>query len=423
MDNFYNFIEKRGLVAQISDDEFKDKLNKEEITFYCGFDPTAKSLHLGHLLPVMLMANLQRQGHNPIMLVGGATGLIGDPSGKSAERNLLTLEEVEENAQYIKKQLMKFLDFTGKNKAIMVNNYDWFKKISFLECLRDIGKYFSVNYMIAKDSVSKRLNEREQGISYTEFSYMILQAYDFYHLYENNNCTMQMGGADQWGNISAGIEFIRKVKQQPAYGITVPLLMTSSGQKFGKSEGNAVWLDENMTTPYDFYQYWVRSDDKDTINYLNLFTFLTDKEIADLQDSMAKNPEKREAQKELAYHVTSIAHSEETARKIREASEILYSERIKDIDDATFNMIFKQAPVVEISADAVSSGISIISFLTDSKLVPSKSEARRLLSGGSIYINNCRINESYTITNESQFKKNLILFRKGKKDYCLIKII
>jgi tyrosyl-tRNA synthetase len=305
----------------------------------------------------------------------------------------------------------------------MVNNYDWFKKISFLECLRDIGKYFSVNYMIAKDSVSKRLNEREQGISYTEFSYMILQAYDFYHLYENNNCTMQMGGADQWGNISAGIEFIRKVKQQPAYGITVPLLMTSSGQKFGKSEGNAVWLDENMTTPYDFYQYWVRSDDKDTINYLNLFTFLTDKEIADLQDSMAKSPEKREAQKELAYRVTSIAHSEETARKIREASEILYSERIKDIDDATFNMIFKQAPVVEISADAVNSGINIMTFLTDSKLVPSKSEARRLLSGGSIYINNNRINESYTINNESQFKKNLILFRKGKKDYCLIKII
>jgi tyrosyl-tRNA synthetase len=423
MDNFFNFLEKRGLVNQISDDELKNKINTEEFSFYCGFDPTAKSLHLGHLLPVMLCAQLQRKGHSPILLVGGATGLIGDPSGKSSERTLLSIEEVEDNAGYIKKQLMKFMDFSGKNKAIMVNNYDWFKKISFLECLRDIGKYFSVNYMIAKDSVSKRLNEREQGISYTEFSYMILQAYDYYHLYENYKCIMQCGGADQWGNISSGIEFIRKVKQETAYGMTVPLLTTASGQKFGKSEGNAIWLDENQTTPYDFYQYWVRSDDRDAIKYLNLFTFLSDKEIADLQDSMAKSPEKREAQKELAYHVTSIAHSEDTARKIREASEILYSERIKDIDDVTFNMIFKQAPVVEVSADAVSAGINIISFLTDSKLAPSKSEARRLLTGGSVYINNNRVNENYIINNESQFKKNLILYRKGKKDYCLIKII
>jgi tyrosyl-tRNA synthetase len=423
MKQLFDLLMDRGFIYQFSDNRLIPMLNNNTISTYCGFDPTADSLHLGHLVPVMLLSHLQKYGHQPIMLVGGATGLIGDPSGRSGERELLSNEQIERNVERIREQLKKFVRFDGKNPAVIVNNFDWLSKFSHLDWLREVGKYFTINYMLAKDSVKMRLEDREQGISYTEFSYMLLQSYDFYHLFKNHNCVLQCGGSDQWGNITAGIEYIRKTSSKEAYGLTVPLITTASGEKFGKSEGNAIWLAPEKTSVWDFYQYWVRVDDRDVTKFLKLYTYLTEEEIDELEQEVINQPEKRVGQKALAKAVTSTVHGLEIAKKTEMAAEILYSEQIGEIETEMLFMIFKNAPLVEVKRKKIESGIQIVDFLTDHHITSSKGEARRLLSSGAIYINNIRINAGYILTLKSQLKNNIILLRKGKKNYWIIKIL
>src|SRR5579862_4186409 len=298
MSSVYDTLEQRGLVAQSTDPELGELLGRERLTIYVGFDPTASSLHLGNLVPIMSLAHFQRAGHKVIALVGGATAMVGDPSGRSDERNLLTIEQVKQNALGVREQLSRFLDFDGPNAAVMVDNYDWTAPMSFIDWLRDVGKYFTVNYMVAKESVKSRM-QAEAGISFTEFSYMTMQAFDFLHLHDHYGCRLQGGGSDQWGNITAGIDLIRRLRQQQAYGLTFPLITTASGAKFGKSAGNALWLDGGRTSPWEFYQYLVRQDDRDVARFLRIYTFLPDAELAELDEQIAAHPEQRAAQKAL----------------------------------------------------------------------------------------------------------------------------
>ena len=319
-------LEKRGLIAQSTDPALGELLAREPFTIYVGFDPTASSLHLGNLVPIMALAHFQRAGHRVIALVGGATAMVGDPSGRSDERNLLTIDQVKQNALGVREQLGRFLDFDGPNAAVMVDNYDWTAPMSFIDWLRDVGKYFTVNYMVAKESVRSRMLS-ESGISFTEFSYMTMQAFDFLHLHDSHGCRLQGGGSDQWGNITAGIDLIRRLRQQQAYGLTFPLITTASGAKFGKSAGNAMWLDRARTSPWDFYQYLVRQDDRDVVRFLRIYTFLPEREIAAIQQQIEQHPEEREAQQRLAYSVTALVHGEETAREMQHAAGIMYSQR------------------------------------------------------------------------------------------------
>jgi len=422
MNRCFDILEQRGFVHQYTDEKLKELLNSDSLSAYVGFDPSADSLHLGHLVPAMLLAHLQRHGHRPIMVIGGGTGMIGDPSGRSRERELLTLEQIEHNSRCIKAQLEKYVSFSGKNAAVMVNNYDWLSKFSMLNWLRDVGKYFTINYMLAKDSVRMRLEDREQGISYTEFTYMLLQSYDFYHLREHYDCRLQCGGSDQWGNITAGIEFIRKVTGKDAYGLTLPLITTTSGEKFGKSEGNAVFLDPARTSPWSYYQYWVRANDADAVHYLNLFTFLPAAEIAGLAEEIRQHPEKREAQKRLAREATALVHGAEKTAKLERAAEILYNERVTEIDTETLAMVFQDAPVAEIGRSSLEKGMPLADFMAENKITASKGEAKKLLASGAVYINNLRAAADGRLESASQLKKNLILFRKGKKDYWLIRV-
>ena len=342
---------EREVVEQISDeDALRKSLDKETLTMYAGFDPTADSLHLGHLFPLLCLARFQRLRHRPIVLVGGATGLIGDPSGKTEERQLLTGEIIEENSTAIRKQLGRFLDFSGDNAAIMVNNAEWTKDVSYLDWLRDVGKYFSVNYMLNKESVRRRIEDRSQGISYTEFSYMLIQANDFLELYDRYGCTLQVGGNDQWGNITAGIDLIQKRRHKQAYGITFPLLTTANGEKFGKTEGNAVWLDPEKTSPYNLYQFWIRTDDRDVIRYLKYFTFLPMEKIAELERTVAEAPEKREAQQVLAEESTGMIHGEDELKKAQKASRTLFINVHEDIKvKASINLKVKASANVNIT--------------------------------------------------------------------------
>lgn len=422
MTDFFAFLQKRGFIQQFSDEALKEMLNKGNISAYCGFDPSADSLHFGHLVPVMLMAHLQRQGHTPIMVVGGGTGMVGDPSGKSNERELLSIEKVAENSREIKAQLEKIVSFEGKTAARMVNNYDWLSKFSMLDWMRDVGKYFTVNYMLAKDSVKARLENREQGISYTEFSYMLLQSYDFYHLFQNYNCVLQCGGSDQWGNISAGIEFIRKLTGKQAYALTVPLLTTATGEKFGKSEGNALWLSEKRTSVWDFYQYWIRADDRDVVRWLNFFTFLPDERIAELAAEVESRPEQRAAQKALAREATALLHGADAAAKVEKAAEIVYSEHIAEIDGSTLEMIFKNTPSCTLAREALEKGVALIDFLADQGIVASRGEAKRLLASGAVYINNLRVEAAKTLNLTCLLTRDIFLVRKGKKDYWVVRV-
>lgn len=420
--NVFDEYHWRGMIYDATEG-LKDVLASQKITAYIGFDPSAPSLHVGSLLPVMALARLQRFGHTPIAIVGGGTGLIGDPSGKTQERSLLTDEKVEANLVEIRKQLSRFLDFeaTG-NSALLINNAEWLTTIKLIDFLRDIGKHFTVNYMLAKESVSRRLDQ-EQGISFTEFSYMLLQAYDFFVLYDRHDCILQMGGSDQWGNNLAGIELIRRMGRGKAHSLVFPLVTSSTGVKFGKTESGAVWLDANLTSPFRFYQFWLNTDDKDVISYLKFFTFLERDEIEALAQEVATRPGERKAQKELAKEVTRLVHGSGELEKAERASQILFGEEFSGLDPQDILDIFSDVPSSHVSESALSGGASIVDLLVMSGLASSKSDARRLIQGGGIYLNNRRVADVQQTTALSEsVGGRLLVLRKGQKQYHLLKI-
>ncbi|MCD6183300.1 MAG: tyrosine--tRNA ligase [Thermovirga sp.] len=399
-------------------EELASLFSSEMVTGYIGFDPTADSLHVGHLIPIMGLAWMQRLGHRPIAIAGGGTGLIGDPSGKSKERNLLTLEQVEQNMVTVKKQLEHFLDFDcGANSALIINNYDWLGKLGLIEFLRDTGKHFTVNYMIGREYVRSRLEDSEKSISFTEFSYMLLQAYDFYHLYKEYGCKLQMGGNDQQGNIIAGIDLIRKRTGGQAYGITYPLLLTATGQKFGKTEGGAVWLSPEKTSPYKFYQFWINTDDRDVEKLLKLFTFMPLDEIKGIMEEHERSPEKRTAQKRLAWEVTKVVHGETTAASVKRASEILFGGRfdLSELDANMLSVLRREVPSGCFSMDKSS---NVVDVLVESSACKSKGEARRLIKGGGLAVNGRKItSESETISGDDLLQGKYVFLRLGKKRY------
>jgi tyrosyl-tRNA synthetase len=408
-------LEQRGAIADVTDRAALDELlSTTRQAIYIGFDPSADSLHVGSLVPALMLSRFQRAGHRPIVLVGGATGMVGDPSGRSSERQLQTPEIIRENSEAMKRQLARFVDFEGDAAAVMVNNADWTAPISYLDFLRDVGKHFTVNYMLAKESVRRRLEDREHGISYTEFSYMLLQAYDFLHLNKSHGCKIQAGGSDQWGNITAGIELIRKMGAGDAFGITFPLLATSSGEKFGKSAGNAVWLDPEKTSPYQFYQYWVRSDDRDVEQFLKLFTFLDLEEIAAL---CTQPPEQRAAQKRLASEITRTVHGEVQLQKALKASEVLFGGEVSGLSDRDLAEIFADVPSFSFNpADA----IKISDALVLAGAAKSKSEATRLVAGGGVYLNNGRVESAESrLQAASLASETMLVLRVGKKSFYL----
>jgi len=422
--NALDVLQKRGFIEWCSNpEELRELFEKETVTAYVGFDPTADSLHVGHLIPIMGLAWLQKLGHNPICIAGGGTGLIGDPSFKSKERVMLTLEQMEENIQGVRKQLEHFMYFEGvDNRAIVLNNYEWLKSLSFLEFLRDVGKYFTVNYMIAKEHVRSRLNDPDKSISYTEFSYSLLQAYDFNYLYENHNCRLQMGGNDQQGNIVSGIELVRRKSGGDVFGGTNPLLLNSSGTKFGKTEDGAVWLDSRRTSTYRFYQFWINSEDEKLEQLLNLFTFLEDDEIDEIIKEHFENPGERKGQKRLAYEVTSVVHGEAAAKTAIRASNILFGGAFEpsDLDDSTIDSLSGEVPFSELD---ISLPCPVTDIMVASECCNSKGEARRLIKGGGLYLNGTRItDEQYNVKKEDILHEDHLFFRVGKKKFYMIKI-
>ena len=417
----YGEFEWRGLIHAATEGA-RDALARETITGYIGFDPTAPSLHVGSLLVVMVLAHLQRAGHAPIGLVGGGTGLIGDPSGKTAERQLLTPERVEENVEGIRKQVASFLDFeNSKNPARLVNNADWLTKLGAIEFMRDVGKHFTVNAMLAKESVKRRI-EGEDGISYTEFSYSLLQAYDFLVLYEKYGCTLQMGGSDQWGNITVGMDLIRRVRGGKAHGIVMPLVTTAAGTKFGKTEAGAVWLDPSLTKPYEFYQFWLNVDDRDAGRYLKYFTFFDRDRIAELEAASVREPERRHAQRALAREVTRLVHGEEAVREAESSAEKLFTGELRAMTEAQLLEVFGSVPSSEISR--VADGWAITDFLASNAVVGSKSEATRLIRGGGVSINGDRISdEKARLRPEDAIYGRYFVIRKGKRDNFLVRVL
>lgn len=410
-------LEFRGLINQQTDEKgLSELLSKESVRLYCGFDPTADSLHIGHMLPVLILRRFQQAGHQPIALVGGGTGLIGDPSGKKAERTLNEKETVAMFSERIKGQLSRFLDFEeGENAAVIANNYDWIGSLDVITFLRDIGKNFGINYMMAKDSVQSRI---ESGISFTEFSYMILQSYDFLNLYQTYNCKLQIGGSDQWGNITAGLELIRKSEEDAkAFGLTVPLVTKADGTKFGKTEGGAIWLDPEKTSPYEFYQFWINTDDRDVIKYLKYFTFLSHEEINELAASAKEAPEKREAQKALAAAMTTLVHGEEALEQAIRISQALFSGSISELTAEEIKQGFKDVPSYKHTGE----DIGLIDLLVESKISPSKRQAREDISNGAIYLNGEREQDlQKTVGAEDRIEGQFTVIRRGKKKYTLI---
>jgi len=422
--NILEELEGRGLIADCTDrNELNKKAGSAHLALYCGFDPSAESLHVGNLVPLLALRRFQLAGHYPIAVAGGATGSVGDPSGKTAERQLLTDEVLERNIASVKEQLTRLLDFDTKtNPARLVDNVSWTANVSYLNFLRDIGKHFSVNQMMAKESVRARMEDREAGISYTEFSYMLLQAYDFFVLCRDYDCELQIGGSDQWGNITAGIDLCRKKLGKQVYGLTLPLITNADGTKFGKTEAGAVWLEAKKTSVYRFYQFWIRTDDRDVIRYLKYFTFLSREEIEALEQRHAKEPEARAAHKVLAKAVTDLVHgSGPTAEAVR-ASEILFGGGLEGISQATFNEIVGEVPTKEIKkAKLDGAGSPLVELLVHSALSPSKGQARKDIEGGGVYVNNVRESKSNrTIsTNDLLFGRHLLL-RKGKRNYVVV---
>jgi tyrosyl-tRNA synthetase len=402
----------------------QDLLINRSITLYNGFDATADSLHIGHLVPLLALARLQRFGHNPIALAGGGTSMIGDPSGKNTERQLLTREQIDANVDSIKGQLARFLDFEVKgNPARVMNNANWLLSLNLVNFLREVGKHFTVNYMIAKDSVKARL-DREEGISFTEFSYMLLQSYDFLHLYETENCLLQTGGSDQWGNITAGVELIRRSRGKPAYGLVYPLVTKADGTKFGKTEAGAVWLAAHRTSPYRFYQFWLNTDDKDVVKYLKIFTFLDQPDIAELEQAVNVRPESREAQRRLAQEMTRMVHDETALARAEQATQVLFGEEITGLSGAEIQDIFSDVPSSEMSGTVLEGdGLPVLDLLTSTGLVKSKGEGRRAVSEGGIYVNNRRIGDPNQVVGVSDtIDGNYIVIRRGRRNYHLVRL-
>jgi len=417
-------LDWRGLVADCTDRvELAKRTTAGPVTLYCGFDPTADSLHVGHLMGQVMLRRFQLAGHHPVPLAGGATGQIGDPSGKTTERQLLTREQIAHNVECIKRQLSRILDFENtSNPARLVDNAAWIARTSYLDFLRDVGKHFSVNVMIQKESVRARMEDRESGISYTEFSYMLLQAFDFLHLRQALNCELQIGGSDQWGNITAGIDLIRKKLGLPAYGLTFPLLTRADGTKFGKTESGAVWLDPKKTSQYRFYQFFIQADDGKVIDYLKMLTLLSREEIDALERKHAANPGAREAHKALAGAVTSLVHGDTAAAEAVRASEILFGGNLDGVSEATFNEIVGEVPTKEIERPRLDgAGVPLIELLVHAGLCPSKGQARKDVEGGGVYLNNVReggIQRAVTV-GDLLFGRHVLL-RKGKKNYVVV---
>ena len=419
--NVVTVLQERGLMSQLTESGLPEAAAGGQLYVYCGFDATAPSLQVGNLVPVMALAHFQRHGHRPIIVVGGGTSMIGDPSGKSAERPLLTAEQIAEYAGRIRDQLAGYLSFEGPAAAILVNNADWLGKMTLIEYLRDIGKHFSVNAMSAKESVRSRLEDREHGISYTEFSYMVVQATDFLHLYDTYNCTVQIGGHDQWGNLTAGVELIRKAREKHVHALTVPLITSASGAKFGKTAGNAIWLDPAMTTPYALYQYWINIDDRDVAHYLKVFTFQPLDEIAALEREQMADPSKRVGQRVLAFELTKLIHGEATARAVEAASRVLFGGGVDELTPEALEHLASAAPTVEIEAEALERGIPVLEALVMSGAQPSKGAARRVLQQGGLYVNDVRWSDAEgVLTREQALFGRAILLRTGKNKYSLL---
>ena len=429
MKNFIEELRWRGMIQDIMP-ETEQHLMEGLRAAYVGVDPTADSLHIGNLVSVMMLRHFQNCGHKPYALVGGATGMIGDPSGKSVERNLLTEEVLAHNIAGIKKQLAKFLDFesTAPNRAELVNNYDWMKEFSFLSFIRDIGKHITVNYMMAKDSVKKRFdpNENTDGMSFTEFSYQLLQGYDFLHLYREKNLTLQMGGSDQWGNITTGTELIRRIAGGKAYALTCPLITKADGTKFGKSEGGNVWLDPEKTSPYKFFQYWINTSDADAERYIKIFTMLSKEEINSLIAQHTEAPHLRVLQNKLAEELTLLVHGCEELEKAQKASQILFgnstSADLRTLDEKTFLEVFDGVPQAEVSAADIAGGLDMIAILSaKTGFISSNSEARRALKENSISVNKEKVGEDYQIGEKDLVDEKFILLQRGKKNYFIVK--
>ena len=428
--NFVDELKWRGMIHDIMPGT-EELLNKEKTSGYIGFDPTADSLHIGHMVQVMLLVHFQRAGHTPIALVGGATGMIGDPSGKSEERNLLDEVSLRKNQEAIKKQLSKFLDFQSdkENKALMVNNYDWMKDYSFLGFIRDIGKHITVNYMMSKDSVKKRIgSESKDGMSFTEFSYQLVQGTDFLHLYNAHNCKLQMGGSDQWGNIVTGTELIRRKAGGEAYALTCPLISKSDGTKFGKTESGNVWLDPEKTTPYQFYQFWLNVSDEDAAKYIKIFTILSQEDIEAIVGEHNRAPHERFLQRRLAEEVTVMVHSRNDYDSAVEASQILFgkgtTESLKKMSENTFLSVFEGVPVFDVNMDIIINGVTIADLCAEhSQIFASKGELRRLVQGGGLSLNKLKIeNPEMKVSRESLLNDKYLLVQKGKKNYYLIRV-
>ncbi|RAV08648.1 tyrosine--tRNA ligase [Paenibacillus contaminans] len=411
-------LEYRGLINQVTDREgLEEKLKTERVALYTGFDPTADSLHIGNLLPILCLRRFQLAGHTSIALVGGATGLIGDPSGRSTERTLNTSDTVGEWTNKIKAQLERFLDFeTGDNPAKIVNNYDWISPVTLIEFLRDVGKNFTVNYMLAKDSVDSRLGS---GISFTEFSYMLLQAYDFMKLNETQGCALQVGGSDQWGNITAGMELIGRTSGNKAFGLTIPLVTKSDGTKFGKTASGAIWLDATKTSPYQFYQFWVNTDDQDVVKLLKYYTFLDPEEIARLETAVREQPEKREAQRVLAKEVTELVHGKEALESAINISRALFDGNVQELTESEIAEAFKDVPSTTIEDDQ----LGLLDLLVAVKAAPSKRQARQDVESGAVSVNGVRTSEMEKKVGEfDKLAGNYLVIRRGKKNYYLVKL-
>ena len=425
-------LEVRGLIFQKTHDELDEALAAGGMTLYCGFDPSGDSLHIGNLLGIFVLANFRRHGHSPVALVGGATGLIGDPSGKSSERNLLTDEVIQKNLEGISGELRTILDRAlemhpetlgdvSRAEIPIVNNADWMKPWSFIEFLRDVGKNFRVNAMLAKDSVKTRLEEREQGLSYTEFSYMLIQAYDFLHLHKTHNCRLQIGGSDQWGNITAGTELIRRTTGESAFGLTFPLITSASGQKLGKTEKGATYLNPDRNSPYEFYQYWINREDADVGRFLRMFTFMPHDEIDELTSVVERGENRGQVQQRLAHEVTWLVHGKEEADKAVRASKMLFGEKIEGMNDRDLQSIFADVPSTQIERSRLDEGINIMDLFAETGLTKSKGEARRLVQQGGAYVNNEKVAEIDHVVNADQLaSESMLVLRAGKKKYHVV---
>lgn len=424
--SIYQELEWRGLLSACTHaDELKRRLSQSSITLYCGFDPTADSLHVGSLVPLLALQRFQKAGHHPIAVAGGATGSIGDPSGKTQERQLLTREQIGANVAAVRKQMERFLDFDSKvNPARLVDNADWICPLSFIDFLRDVGKHFTVNHMMAKESIRARLEDRDVGISYTEFSYMLLQAYDFCHLYEHYGCELQVGGSDQWGNITAGMELVRRALGKPSYGLTFPLIQKADGTKFGKTESGTIWLDASKTSVYRFYQFWLNTDDRDVGKYLRYFTLMEPATIEALEAAHAVDPGKRQAHRALAEAVTEIVHGRAAVADAARASEVLFGGSIMGITEALLEDIVSEVPKKDFSISRFAlPGMTIVDLLAESGLSHSKGQARKDVEGGGTYLNNVRVADiTRSVTTEDLLYGRYLLLRKGKKSYLVANV-